>query len=55
MTNTVISLTGLNKSFQHHSGDNSVLKQISLQIKTGEMIAILGTSGSGKSTLLSIL
>lgn len=55
MNNNVITLSGLNKSFKHQSGDNPVLKQINLQIKTGEMIAILGASGSGKSTLLSIL
>lgn len=32
-----------------------VLKGISAEIKTGEMVSIMGSSGSGKSTLLNIL
>lgn len=55
MSESVIKLVGLNKSFIHRAGNNHVLKQINLQINAGEMVAILGQSGSGKSTLLSIL
>ena len=32
-----------------------VLKDINLEIKTGELVSIMGASGSGKSTLLNIL
>ncbi len=35
--------------------ENIVIKNINLQIKNGEMIAIMGRSGAGKSTLLHIL
>ena len=44
----MISIQNLSKSFS----SLDVLKQINLQVSSGEVIAILGPSGSGKSTLL---
>lgn len=48
MHEPLLAIQGLRKSF----GDNEVLKGIDLQVKAGEVIAIIGKSGSGKSTLL---
>jgi lipoprotein-releasing system ATP-binding protein len=45
----------INKSFSTEAGELSVLKGISVAIKAGEMVGIVGASGAGKSTLLHIL
>ncbi|WP_424236766.1 amino acid ABC transporter ATP-binding protein [Bhargavaea ginsengi] len=47
----MISVKGLVKSF----GDLEVLKGISTEVDTGQVIAIIGPSGSGKSTFLRCL
>ena len=43
-----------NISFEYEK-DNPILKDISLSIKSGEKIAIVGATGSGKTTLISLL
>lgn len=44
----VVCLSHIKKSF----GDAEVLKDISLEVNPGEVVAIIGPSGGGKSTLL---
>lgn len=44
----VLEMKGIKKSF----GGLEVLKDISLQVDSGEVISVIGPSGSGKSTLL---
>ena len=48
MTESILQIKDLKKSF----GDNQILKGISLDVKQGEVVVILGYSGCGKSTLL---
>jgi len=50
-----IETKDLNKSFKTDAGELHVLKNITLSIKEGEMVGIVGASGVGKSTLLHIL
>ena len=51
----MIRLHNIEKFYQAGVSKNFVLRRISLEIKEGEFVTIMGPSGSGKSTLLSIL
>ncbi len=51
MTKEILQIKNLKKSF----GSNSVLKDVSFDVKEGEVVTIIGSSGSGKSTLLRCL
>lgn len=49
-----LKLENINKTYQDGDEILSVLKDINLTVKKGEIVAIVGPSGSGKSTFLSI-
>ncbi len=48
---TVLELQNISKSF----GDTEVLRGVSLKVKEGEFVTLLGSSGCGKTTLLRII
>lgn len=51
----VITMRNINKSYAMGETSLHVLKDVSLTVKKGEYLAILGPSGSGKSTLMNII
>ncbi len=51
MRNVTLKLRGLEKSF----GQNHVLKGIDLELRPGEVTALMGANGAGKSTLVKVL
>ena len=50
-----VSVRGLNKTYQTGSQQLHVLRNVDLDVSSGEMVALVGASGVGKSTLLHLL
>jgi len=51
----VIDLQGVEKEFATPAGKFKALNGISLQVKPGNFVSVIGKSGSGKSTLINML
>ena len=55
MTEPVIRVVGLGKSYETAAGLFPALRGVDLEVDPGEYIAIMGHSGSGKSTFMNLL
>ncbi|MEI4484984.1 MacB family efflux pump subunit [Frigidibacter sp. MR17.14] len=55
MADPLIRLRGLTRSYEAGEQRITVLDRVDLDIRAGEMVAIVGTSGSGKSTLMNLI
>lgn len=55
MSDIIVSIHNLEKTFRTEGETLTILKDLSLEIESGKKVAIVGESGSGKSTFLNIL
>jgi putative ABC transport system ATP-binding protein len=55
MTDTIIRLTGIRKSYGTGEQAAIALDRIDLEVARGEFVSLMGPSGSGKTTLLNVI
>src|SRR5262245_35112484 len=54
-TDTVLAAEGLGKQVNSPEGTLAILADVTLSVRRGESVAVVGASGAGKSTLLALL
>ena len=52
---SIIHLNQVVKSYHNGAGPVTVLREVSLEVKAGEAVGVVGPSGSGKSTLINMI
>ena len=55
MSNLLVHLQGVSKKYHSQPQDVLAVNELSLKIREGELVALMGPSGSGKSTLLNLI
>ena len=55
MNNNILIINNISKNYHNQKEEITAIKDLTLEVKDGEFIAIVGPSGCGKSSLLSIL
>ena len=50
-----VVLKNISKSYYSNKGTTDVIDDLTLDVKEGEIVAIVGPSGTGKSTILNII
>ena len=55
MSNIVLDVQNISKTFVDQKEEITIFKDLSFQIKKGDRIAIIGSSGAGKSTLMHVI
>jgi len=55
VTNPIVQIRGVSKSYRRDSNKVPVLNNITLDVPAGEFVGLMGPSGSGKTTLLNLI
>ncbi|MUT67428.1 ATP-binding cassette domain-containing protein [Paenibacillus sp. NEAU-GSW1] len=55
LSGQLISINRVSKRYDTPSGSFMALREVSLEVRKGEFVAIVGKSGSGKSTLINLI
>ena len=55
MTESIVQIRNVSKSYRRDSNSVPVLHNITLDVPTGEFVGLMGPSGSGKTTLLNLI
>jgi putative ABC transport system ATP-binding protein len=55
VTNPIVQIRGVSKSYRRDSNEVPVLNNITLDVPEGEFVGLMGPSGSGKTTLLNLI